>query len=66
MVRAESIPAAYKYAKYEVDKETLRADLEGGEIVSGARLGERTENLSKFTTSPKKALNSVAIQISLF
>lgn len=42
---AESIPAAYKFAKYEVDKETLRADLEGGEVIEGAHLGERSNYL---------------------
>lgn len=41
----ESIPAAYKFAKYEVDKETLRADLEGGEVIEGAHLGERSNYL---------------------
>ena len=41
----ESIPTAYKFAKYEVDKETLRADLEGGEVIEGAHLGERSNYL---------------------
>ena len=41
----ESIPAAYKFAKYEVDKETLRVDLEQGEIIEGAHLGERSNYL---------------------
>lgn len=41
----QSIPAAYKFAKYEVDKETLRADLESGEVIEGAYLGERSNYL---------------------
>ena len=41
----ESIPAAYKFAKYEVDKETLRVDLEQGEIIEGAHLVERSNYL---------------------
>lgn len=39
------VPAEYKYAKYEIDKETLRADLEQGAVIEGAHLGERGQYL---------------------
>ncbi len=39
------VPAEYKIAKYEIDKETLRADLEQGAVIEGAHLGERSNYL---------------------
>lgn len=39
------VPAEYKIAKYEIDKETLRENLEQGEVIKGAHLGERSNYL---------------------
>lgn len=41
----ELIPAAYKKARYEVDKESLREDLEQGVVVDGVHFAERTNYL---------------------
>lgn len=39
------VPAEYKFIKYEIDKETLRENLELGEVIEGAHLGERSSYL---------------------